>query len=80
MTTFREYAFSIKIPKISKPKPMKIDWVDKRVSIIIGGSALVIITGCLAITNLWFLLSWVGLVPLLIYDRYCFKKESGELD
>ena len=87
MTTFREYVFGIKLPSLQLPKlsTNNPNWIAKYYLSSLGiGSLLACglgfsISDFLSWSSDWFMLLWVGILPLALYANYCAKKYNGEL-
>ncbi len=76
MTTFREYALSIRLPK----PQLSTSWITKELLAWTGlGVSIALGIGFIPFSP-WFMLLWISIPPLAIYANYCSKKESGELD
>ena len=82
MTTFREYVLTVK-PRLPRPS-----WTDKYWMACAGVVPLTIVGAVCSFpssdssfrTNYWFMLFWLGIIPLALYMNYCSKKDEGELN
>ena len=82
MTTFREYVFGF---KVSKPS---FSWETKRLLARLSVVWLITLGIVFSLpssltffwSSYWFMLFWIGIPPLVLYIKYCEKKQFGELD